>query len=64
VIDPNQINPELGGEKEFDDLASAVKDRQLGWVQDIVPNHMAFDSENHMLMDVLENGRMSSRKRH
>jgi (1->4)-alpha-D-glucan 1-alpha-D-glucosylmutase len=59
VIDPNQINPELGGEKDFNDLACTVKEHQLGWVQDIVPNHMAFDSENHMLMDVLENGSAS-----
>jgi len=28
----------------------------MGWVQDIVPNHMAYDSQNAWLMDVLENG--------
>ncbi len=28
----------------------------MGWLQDIVPNHMAYDSQNHLLMDVLENG--------
>lgn len=27
----------------------------MEWIQNIVPNHMAFDSQNHMLMDVLEN---------
>ena len=31
----------------------------LGWVQDIVPNHMAYDGQNRMLMDVLENGEAS-----
>jgi (1->4)-alpha-D-glucan 1-alpha-D-glucosylmutase len=33
-----------------------VKERGMGWVQDIVPNHMAYHPENFMLMDVLENG--------
>ena len=28
----------------------------MGLIVDIVPNHMAYDSRNHMLMDVLENG--------
>ena len=28
----------------------------MGWIQDIVPNHMAMDSENRLLMDILENG--------
>jgi (1->4)-alpha-D-glucan 1-alpha-D-glucosylmutase len=28
----------------------------MGWLQDIVPNHMAIDSDNQMLMDVLANG--------
>ena len=31
----------------------------MGWVQDIVPNHMAITSENRFLMDVLENGSCS-----
>jgi (1->4)-alpha-D-glucan 1-alpha-D-glucosylmutase len=56
VVDPNQINPELGSEQEFAALADELKSRNMGWLQDIVPNHMAYDSENLMLMDVLENG--------
>jgi maltooligosyltrehalose synthase len=28
----------------------------FGDAQDIVPNHMVYDRENQMLMDVLENG--------
>ncbi len=28
----------------------------MGWLQDIVPNHMAYDSENSLLMDILEHG--------
>jgi (1->4)-alpha-D-glucan 1-alpha-D-glucosylmutase len=56
VVDPNQVNPELGGGAQFDELAGEIQRRGMGWLQDIVPNHMAYDSENWMLMDVLENG--------
>lgn len=56
VVDPNQINPELGSAGDFEALCDEVRRRGMGWLQDIVPNHMAYDSENWMLMDVLENG--------
>ncbi|NES98017.1 MAG: malto-oligosyltrehalose synthase, partial [Desertifilum sp. SIO1I2] len=56
VVDPNQINPELGGSEAFASLIQEIKKYDLGWLQDIVPNHMAFDSQNSMLMDVLEKG--------
>jgi (1->4)-alpha-D-glucan 1-alpha-D-glucosylmutase len=56
VVDQNQINPELGGRTEFEALIEELQERGMGWVQDIVPNHMAYDGENHYLMDVLEHG--------
>jgi len=56
VVDPKQINPELGGQEKFEQLAEEVKNNGLGWLQDIVPNHQAFDSNNPILVDVLENG--------
>jgi len=56
IVDPNQINPELGSAEEFAALTDELRRREMGWLQDIVPNHMAYDSENRMLMDVLENG--------
>ncbi len=59
VVDPNQINRELGGEESFLDLAQEREDRNIGWLQDIVPNHMAYDGQNSMLMDVLESGQDS-----
>lgn len=55
-VDPTRIDPELGGREKFDALCQVVQHLGLGWLQDIVPNHMAFDSQNAMLMDVLENG--------
>jgi len=60
VVDPNEINPDLGGRAGLEVLLEEVRRRDMGWVQDFVPNHMAFNRENWMLMDVLENGRGSS----
>lgn len=59
VVDPTRINPELGGHDTFMSLVSEVHRCGLFWLQDIVPNHMAIDSDNHMLMDVLESGPLS-----
>jgi len=59
VVDPNQLNPELGSAEAFESLHEHARRLGLGWVQDIVPNHMAYDGQNRMLMDVLENGEAS-----
>jgi (1->4)-alpha-D-glucan 1-alpha-D-glucosylmutase len=59
VVDQNQLNPQLGTGSHFEQLLKALKDHEMGWLQDIVPNHMAFDYENKMLVDVLENGQSS-----
>jgi len=59
VVDPNAVDPELGTAEDFERLLQNVKAAGLGWVQDIVPNHMAYDYENTMLRDVLEMGRHS-----
>ncbi len=59
IVDMNQLNPDVGSEKEFEELIGDLKQLDMGWIQDVVPNHMAFDGENEILMDVLENGRNS-----
>jgi (1->4)-alpha-D-glucan 1-alpha-D-glucosylmutase len=59
VVEPTIINPELGTEAEFEQLIAEIQKHQMGWLQDIVPNHMAYDSQNLWLMDVLENGKDS-----
>ncbi len=59
VVDPTRIDPELGEEQELKQLLADLKKIGMGWIQDIVPNHMAFSSENIMLYDVLENGPFS-----
>jgi (1->4)-alpha-D-glucan 1-alpha-D-glucosylmutase len=60
VVNPNELNPELGSVEDFRELIEELKDHDMSWVQDIVPNHMGYDSQNEILMDVLENGKTSS----
>ena len=59
VVDHGAANPELGSQEEMEALSRALRERSMGWLQDIVPNHMAYHPENRMLMDVLENGPQS-----
>jgi (1->4)-alpha-D-glucan 1-alpha-D-glucosylmutase len=59
AVDPNALNPDLGTRADFAALTETVKKYHMGWLQDIIPNHMAFDSHNRMLMDTLEMGEAS-----
>ena len=59
IVDPGRINPELGDEAGLDALVASLRKHGLYWLQDIVPNHMAFDSQNALILDVLEKGRSS-----
>lgn len=59
TVNPQEFNPEIGSMSEFRELVKQLKRHNIGWVQDIVPNHMAFNNQNPWLMDVLEKGRNS-----
>ncbi|HEU4469837.1 MAG TPA: alpha-amylase family glycosyl hydrolase, partial [Flavisolibacter sp.] len=59
-IDPTVINPEIGTEEQLLEISQRLRAENLYWLQDIVPNHMAFDHRNPWLMDVLEKGQASS----
>ena len=59
VINPHLINPEVGDEEGLKNIIQKCHDKRMGWLQDIVPNHMAYHSENKWLMSVLETGRRS-----
>jgi (1->4)-alpha-D-glucan 1-alpha-D-glucosylmutase len=60
VSDFTKINPELGGEAEYDLFAEELSRYRMGHILDFVPNHMGIaDSENNWWQDVLENGRCS-----
>lgn len=58
-INPNQINPEIGTLAELRKLSATLRSHGMIWVQDIVPNHMAFHHHNPWLMDVLKFGEAS-----
>ena len=59
VIDPQRINPDIGTIEELQEIAQELQAQGMGWLQDIVPNHMAFHPQNGWLMDVLEQGQKS-----
>src|SRR6056297_2372685 len=56
LVDPTRLNPELGSFADFESLSAKIRERSMGWLQDIVPNHMAFDAQNPYLADIFENG--------
>jgi (1->4)-alpha-D-glucan 1-alpha-D-glucosylmutase len=59
VVDANALNPELGTDDQFDALHAELRQHDLGFLLDIVPNHMAASPENAWWMSVLENGQHS-----
>jgi (1->4)-alpha-D-glucan 1-alpha-D-glucosylmutase len=56
VVDPDTVNPELGGVDGLRRLSRRLHDAGMGLIVDIVPNHMAVGAENAIWMDVLEKG--------
>lgn len=60
VVNTHVFNKEIGTDEEFEDISRYLKTKNTGWIQDIVPNHMAFHPANGWLMDVLEKGRQSA----
>lgn len=60
IVDPTRIRGELGGEAGFRALAGEARDRGLGILLDIVPNHLAASHENAWWWDLLERGRSSA----
>jgi maltooligosyltrehalose synthase len=59
ALNPHNINPEIGTEEQLRHLSQQLKEQGIRWLQDIVPNHMAFDPHNPWLKDVLEKGQKS-----
>lgn len=59
IVDPNTINTELGDAEEFEELVARTGAMGMGWIQDFVPNHMAYHGDNAMLMDIMEKGMQS-----
>jgi len=56
IIDHNRLNPEIGTEADLAALTSALRERGMGLILDVVPNHMCVTSGNAWWADVLEHG--------
>ncbi|MFB0610723.1 malto-oligosyltrehalose synthase [Aurantiacibacter poecillastricola] len=60
VVDPTRVNPELGGEAALRSLVAELRERGMGLIIDIVPNHMGVaGGHNAWWNDVLRNGQAS-----
>jgi (1->4)-alpha-D-glucan 1-alpha-D-glucosylmutase len=61
VTDYGTLNPEIGSDEELDALTKALRERGMGALVDVVPNHMGIaGGVNAWWQDVLENGRTSA----
>jgi (1->4)-alpha-D-glucan 1-alpha-D-glucosylmutase len=59
VINPHMLNPEIGTEQQLKEIAVQLQEYGMSWLQDIVPNHMAYAMDNERLADVFERGPQS-----
>lgn len=60
VVDPTEVNPELGGEDALQRLVAELRQHQMGLIVDIVSNHMAVGGDdNPWWLDVLKWGSKS-----
>lgn len=60
TVDYSEINPELEIETNFSTFAAALKEKKIGFVLDIVPNHMRINTSlNLWWMDLLKYGQKS-----
>jgi (1->4)-alpha-D-glucan 1-alpha-D-glucosylmutase len=57
IANPAQINPEIGTPDDLRKLSDCLRQRGMGIIADVVPNHMCIDDPaNEWWWDVLENG--------
>ncbi|MCR4295884.1 MAG: alpha-amylase family glycosyl hydrolase, partial [Elusimicrobia bacterium] len=60
-VDPTRLSADIGTEEEFASFCDGLKERGLGQILDIVPNHMGIaGNANAWWLDVLENGASSA----
>jgi len=60
VVDPTQLNPDLGSKTDFDAFIQELQSHGMGLLLDIVPNHMAASPENPWWLNLLESGPCST----
>src|SRR3569833_2187796 len=60
TVDHRLLNAELGSQSDFETMAHAFKERGIGLILDIVPNHMGIGGQdNDLWLDVLKYGEKS-----
>jgi (1->4)-alpha-D-glucan 1-alpha-D-glucosylmutase len=65
VTDHTRFNPEIGSQEQFTEFAEHLKQRGMGLVVDVVPNHMCITHPSNLWWwDVLENGPSSDYSHH
>ena len=65
IVDHAQVNPESGGEEQLSGLLRHLREQGMGFIVDVVPNHMSIaEAQNAWWQDVLENGPGSHFARH
>ncbi|HVM47612.1 MAG TPA: malto-oligosyltrehalose synthase [Candidatus Acidoferrum sp.] len=61
ICDHSLLNPEIGTERELEELVGTLRSHDMGLVLDIVPNHMGIcGRHNAWWWDVLKHGRNSA----
>ncbi|KUI34044.1 maltooligosyl trehalose synthase [Mycobacterium sp. IS-1590] len=62
VTDPTTVSADLGGPEGFASLSRAARDKGIGLIVDIVPNHVGVEKprQNAWWWDVLKHGRTSA----
>ena len=61
IVDHAALNPEIGTREDYERFVAALRERAMGQILDIVPNHMGIGSDdNAWWLDVLENGQASA----
>ncbi|KPK85774.1 MAG: hypothetical protein AMJ94_18700 [Deltaproteobacteria bacterium SM23_61] len=56
VCEHGAFNPAIGTPEDFEVLSASLRERSMGLLLDVVPNHMGISGNNPWWMDVLENG--------
>jgi (1->4)-alpha-D-glucan 1-alpha-D-glucosylmutase len=59
VCDPYSLNSEIGTLDQLQRININLQQKDMTWLQDVVPNHMVFGMSNQRLADVLERGEYS-----
>ncbi len=60
VCDYETISESIGTLNGLEQLHKNLEEKGMGWIQDIVPNHMALVTSNLLVWDILQRGRESA----